>query len=53
MELLKFILEDIYGTKSNLKFEHFTEEVFDYIFLGKEFPKNSGIPDDLLQVKLN
>jgi len=46
-----FLHQDIYGLKPNngILPEHLTEEVFDYIFLGKTIPTNSGIAPEILQ----
>lgn len=50
--IANFLHEDLYGDKpkNGLKAEFFTEEVFDYIFLGKKFEnmENCGIQMDLL-----
>ena len=34
----------------NIKPEQLTDEVFDYIFLGKAYPQNCQIPEDHLKV---
>lgn len=44
---------DIYGSKEGIgkiKPSSMTPEVYDYIFLGKDKPKNTDIPDDVLEL---